>query len=384
MPDAAPKTLVLAGGGHAHVLVLRAFGDRPEPGLRLVVVAKELSAPYSGMLPGLVAGHYEPEEVHVDLPALAGWAGAELRHDAVTGVDAAARLVRLASGEALAYDLLSLDVGITPALDGIAGAAEHAVAVKPVSTFWPKWAALADRARAPDGPRRFCVVGGGAAGFELVLAIRRRLRDDARAAGEDPNRYAFALTAGGALLEGFNAAARRRARRALERAEVALIEDDPAVRVTPDAVHLRSGRAIAADAALVTTRAAPAPWFETSALPRAPDGFLAARATLQLDGLEDVFAVGDCATSLDHPRPKAGVFAVRQGPALAETLRRAAQGAPPRPFTPQARWLSILSTGGRSAIAARGALCVEGAWVWRWKDRIDRRFMARFRDLPAR
>mgnify|MGYP006284799627 CR=1 FL=1 len=384
MTDRPIRTLVLAGGGHAHVIVLRALGDRPAPGLRVIVVAKELSAPYSGMLPGLVAGIYTPEQCHIDVPALAAWAGAETAHDAVTGVDAAARRVSLASGGQLDYDLLSLDIGVTPALDALPGAAEHGVAVKPVSAFHPKWEALAEAAGRPDGPRRFAVIGGGAAGFELALAIRRRLRDDARRARRDPEAFAVTLVAGDELLPGMNAGARRRARRALADARVALIERDPAAEIAPDGARLASGRRVAADAALVTTRAAAAPWFAASGLPTAPDGFLAARPTLQLEGLDDVFAVGDCATVTDHPRPKAGVFAVRQGPPLAENLRRAARGAVPRPFEPQRRWLSILSKSDGTAIAARGRFAAEGAWVWRWKDHIDRRFMARFRDLPPR
>ena len=370
--------LVLVGGGHAHALVLESLISQPEPGLSITLVAKEAQAPYSGMLPGHVAGFYAAEEVHIDAARLSERAGARFVHDAVTRVDAAARTVTLACGETLGWDLLSLDVGITPDLALIEGAAEHGISVKPVSTFAPKWAALAEGARSADGPHRIAVVGGGAAGFELILAARTRLRGDAADKGGDPDRFAFTLIAGGGLLEGFPEGARRRARRALDGAGVTLIEHDFAAAVGPDAVQLVSGRRVAADAALMTTKAKPADWFVASGLPRAPDGFLALDETLRVSGHERIFAAGDCATSLVHPRPKAGVFAVRQAPALADNLRRAARGEAPRPFRPQRRWLSILSTADGSAIAARAPFVAEGRWVWRWKDRIDRRFMARF------
>lgn len=117
----------------------------------------------------------------------------------------------------------------------------------------------------------------------------------------------------------------------------------------------------------------------------ADDGFLAIDANLRsAGGPPDVFAAGDVATSVTHPRPKAGVFAVRQGPLLAANLRRHLCGQPLRRFRPQARWLSLISTGSRSAIATRAWLAISGAWLWRWKDRIDRAFMARFStELPA-
>ena len=173
---AVTRRIVLVGGGHTHVEVLRSFGMRPEPGVGLTIIAKEIEAPYSGMLPGFIAGHYTHDDCHIDIVRLAQFAGARVIHGEVIGVDRANKRVLVEGRVPVGYDLLSLNTGITPLLDGIAGADQHALAVKPVSTFAPRWQGLEDSALTPDGPRRFAIIGIGAAGFELVLAIRHRLR----------------------------------------------------------------------------------------------------------------------------------------------------------------------------------------------------------------
>ncbi|MEZ5851354.1 MAG: selenide, water dikinase SelD [Hyphomicrobiaceae bacterium] len=377
------KRIVLVGGGHAHVTVLRAFAMRPEPGVGLTVIAKELDAPYSGMLPGYVAGHYTLDECHIDVVRLAQRAGARLIHGTACGIDREARRVLLDGRPPLAYDLLSIDTGITPLLDGIAGAAENAIAVKPVSTFAPRWEDLRVRALAADGPRRIAIVGTGAAGFELILAIRHRLRAEAPAHGLDPESFAFTLVGSGVLLPTHNARARRYARAALADARVTLVENDAAVRIAPDALHLASGRTVPSDATLLTTKAAPPAWFAATGLTRDAAGFLALRPTLQTMDDADIFAAGDCATVIEHVREKAGVFAVRQGPPLTDNLRRRARGEAALPFKPQRQFLTLLALGDKAAIASRGPFAARGRWAWTWKDRIDRPFMERFAELPA-
>ncbi len=376
------QRIVLIGGGHTHVAVLRSFGMNSEPGVGLTVIAKELDAPYSGMLPGYVAGHYTFEQCHIDLVRLAQFAGARLIHGEAAGIDRAAKRVLLKGRPPLAYDWLSIDTGITPLLDGIAGAAEHAVAVKPVSSFAPRWQELLARALTADGPRRIVVVGTGAAGFELILAIRHRLLREAPAQGIDRRAFTFTLIGAGEVLPTHNARARGFARAALRDAAIEVIESDAAVQVTAKGVTLAGGRVIAADAVLVTTKAQPPTWFRDTGLPVDAQGFLSVTPALQSAGDPTVFAVGDCASVIGFPREKAGVFAVRQGPPLNENLRLATQGKQPRPFQPQSRFLTLLSLGDKRAIASRGSLAAQGAWAWTWKDRIDRTFMDRFNKLP--
>ena len=376
----ASTHVVLVGGGHAHVTVIREFGMRPQPGVVVTVVTRELDAPYSGMLPGFVAGHYSYDDVHIDVIGLASAAGARVIHGEVTGIDRAKKQIAIAGRAPLSYDLLSIDVGTTPKIDDIEGACDHALAVKPVSAFARKWRDLEAAALTESGPRRFLVVGAGAAGFELVLAMRHRLLGAARARGLDMNAFAFTLVGSGPLLPTHNPRARKLAFRQIVEQRVTLIEGRRVVAIGADAVRLDTGTQIAADATLLTTNAGPAAWFASSGLPLDDTGFIAVRPTLQLLDDDDVFAVGDCATVLEHRREKAGVFAVRQGPPLTENLRLRARGLKALPFVPQKDFLTLLSTGGHHAIAARNGLAVAGEWVWRWKDRIDRDFMAMFSD----
>ena len=375
--------IVLLGGGHAHVFVLKAFGMKPIPGVRLTLVAKELAAPYSGMLPGFVAGHYTLDECQINLVRLARFAGARVIHGAANGIDRKEKRVMIEGRPPVRYDVLSIDVGITPFIDEIEGAAEHALAVKPVSIFAPKWQDLESRALKMDGPRRIVAVGGGAAGVELILAARHRLRTLAPSAGIDPDSFSFALIAGGELLPSFNARACSLARAALVGARVEVIENDLASRVSANAVTLASGRSATADGVLISTKAAAPAWFATTDLPRDRQGFLAIRPTLQLIDDDDVFGVGDCATVLEHPRAKSGVFAVRQGPVVADNLARRALGQAAQPFIPQKQFLTLLSLGAKRAIAVRGPFAAAGKWAWTWKDRIDRAFMDKFNILPA-
>ena len=378
------KRIVLVGGGHAHVIALKSFAERPEPDITLTLITREIEAPYSGMIPGFVAGHYSYEQCHIDTRRLAEYAGARVIQGTVTSIDRAARQVEIEGRAAMSYDLVSIDVGITPQLDGIEGATTHGIPVKPISTFSERWREIERTALTPHGPRRIAVVGAGAAAFELVLAMRHKLRTSARRTGIDPDAFSFALIGGSPLLPSHNAFARALARRELARQSVALIESDRVVRITREAVHLASGRQIAADATLLSTGAKAAEWFAVSGLPCDPNGFIAVRPTLQLLDDDDAFAVGDCASVLEHPCEKAGVFAVRQGPPLAENLRLRARGLAAEPFTPQRAFLSLLSTGRKHAIASRNGLALSGRLLWRWKDYIDRAFMAQFAVPPKR
>ena len=369
-PDVPPRLdLVLIGGGHAHVTVLRSFGMRPEPGVRLTLIAKELEAPYSGMLPGLIAGHYSHDQCHINLVRLARFANARLIHGSATGIDREQRRVLLEGRPPLAFDLLSLDAGITPDLASIKGAAEHGIAVKPISSLMPRLQKLDDLL---SNGRSLAIIGAGAAGFELAHAFRHRFA-----------KVAITLIGGGGLLPTGNARARQLARQSLQRAAIEVIEHDAASEITSSHVILSSGRTNAAEAAVITTGAAPAAWLRNSGLSTDADGFVAVRPTLQVVDDDDIFAAGDCAGVVDHPREKSGVFAVRHGPPLTENLRARAQGQSPRSFAPQRHYLMLLSTGAKHAIAARGRLAISGGWVWYWKDWIDRRFMAKFNDLPA-
>lgn len=366
------RHLLLVGGGHAHVFVLEAFAHRAEPGLRLTLVTKDRLTPYSGMLPGHMAGLYAREAMHIDLARLARRCGATLVEGEAESFDAAAKQVRLKSGDVLAYDILSIDIGITPDLSGIAGAEEHALAVKPIGDLLAKWDTLVAAAVGPGGPRRFAIVGGGVAGICLAFAVRAFLRARVGDAAH------VALISAEASPE-INAGMRRRVLGALRRHGIAVHAGEAAIAVDACGVTLAGGRRVPADAVLVSTRAAPPPAIRNSGLATDEQGFLAIGPTLQVMGEDVVFAAGDCATVIADPRPKAGVFAVRQGPVLARNLRRAPRGEPLEAHAPQRDHLVLIGTGDGRAVGGRGRfIAFEGRLAWRLKDWLDRRFMRRF------
>jgi selenide,water dikinase len=379
--QAAPllKDLVLLGGGHAHVHVLKSFGMKPMPGVRLTVIGRDIETPYSGMIPGFVAGSYTFEECHIDLARLAAWTGARLIHAEATGLDRVNRQVLLKDRPPLSYDLLSIDVGSAPNVEAIPGSAEWATPVKPIAELGRRWLSFQERMRAWLGPLKVAVIGGGAGGVELALAIDHRLREIAKGA-----EVRVTVATKGEILAGQPEAARSTMRKIFERRGLDLIENLASRKIARGAVELEDGKWLEADAVFVVTEASAAKWFAATGLALDERGFIAVDDTLRAIDDPDIFAVGDCATMLNQRRPKAGVFAVRQGPPLAANLRRALLGQAPRPFTPQRRFLSILGTGDGHAMATRGSWALEGAWVWRWKDYIDRKWMRMYREPPRR
>jgi selenide, water dikinase len=378
--QAAPllKDLVLVGGGHTHVHVLKSFGMKPLPGVRLSLIGRDVETPYSGMIPGFVAGHYSFDECHIDLAWLCASTGARLIRDEAIGLDRASRRVLLKDGPAVSYDLLSIDIGSAPNLETIPGAHQWATPVKPIAELGRHWMAFLERMKAWLGPLNITVVGGGAGGVELALAIDHRLRQAAKGA-----QLQVTLITKDEILTGLALAARRKMRAIFQRRGLRLLEKAATVRIERGAVQLDSGKWLQADAVFIVTEASAAAWFATTGLPLDESGFIAVDDTLRSTGDTRVFGVGDCATVLKHRRPKAGVFAVRQGPPLAENLRHVLLGEAPRPFVPQTRYLSIIGTGDGRAVATRSAWAIEGAWVWRWKDHIDRTWMRQYRARPT-
>lgn len=274
--------LLLVGGGHAHVLVLEAFRRRPEPGLTISLVSKDRLTPYSGRLPGHLAGAYAREEIHIDLEHLAEASGAKFVQDEAIGFDTDAKRVRRKSGNTLTYDLLSINIGITPDLSGIVGAEEHALAVKPIGDLLAQWDRLAAEAVKPEGPRRFAIVGGGVAGICLAFAVCAYLRLRVRAPTQ------VSLISASASPE-INSAMARRIEGPLRRHGVQRY-DDAAASITPRGVTLASRRRIPADAVLISTRAAPPSAIRDTDLAKDPNGFLAITPTLQVRGKECIFA----------------------------------------------------------------------------------------------
>jgi len=336
------------------------------------------------MLPGFIAGHYEFDDAHIDLGPLSRFAGARLFCDEVVGIDIAERRVRCRNRPPVAYDLLSLNIGSTPLTSDVDGAAEHTIVVKPVSGFVVRWEKLVERVLESDRRLAIGTVGAGAGGLELTLAAQHALVGALEEKGRGdlaPSFHLFSATS--TILPTHGRGVRRRCARVLRERGVD-VHLGVRVRVVREgAVVDDRGREHALDEVFWVTRSSAAAWIRESGLDVDEGGFVRVDDTLESTSHPGIFAAGDIASSLHHPREKAGVFAVRQGPALERNLRRALLGEPLQPFVPQRRFLSLISTGDRYAVASRGGWSAEGAWVWRWKDWIDRRFMRKYAKLPA-
>jgi len=376
--------VVLIGGGHAHVEVLRSLAMRPCEGLRLTVVARDTVTPYSGMLPGYIAGLYSHAEAHIDLRPLCARAGARLIHAPATGLDPEAGMVLFADRPPLRFDRASLDIGSTPIVTGIEGAAEHGLGVKPVDRFLERWEALEAEVAQSDAPFRLAVVGGDAGGVEVCLGLLKRLAKARRANECDAETLSAALISDGAtLLPRHNNGVRRRMDRAMADAGVTVFRSRRATALTGDAVRCDDGTVVEADLAVLVTGAAAAPWLRDTGLALDENGFVRVDSCLRSVSHPQIMAAGDIAAFEPQPLVKNGVYAVRQGPRMAENMRRLAAGEEPASFRPQSRTMALISTGERHAIGSWGPLAFEGDWVWRWKDRIDRTWMAKYQELPS-
>lgn len=369
-----PQRLLLIGGGHSHIEVLRRLGLDPEPGAVVTLVSPERHAAYSGMLPGLIAGHYRHADCHIDLDALCRRAGSARVETAVTALDPEQGRVHCSDGSSLDYDLVSIDTGSTPALAGIPGATQHGTPVKPVAPFLAAWSAFREAAAA--GAPRMVVVGAGSGGIEVALAMAYRLRTDGSRA------QVTVVGDGPVVLPGHGAAVQRRFAALLAAQGVTVAGSGPVLQAGPGGLLLRDGSRCPADAIVWVTGAAAPGWVPASGLATDAAGFIRINGHLQSVSHPRVFAAGDIAGLQHAPRPKSGVYAVRQGPPLAANLRRALRQDPLLTYRPQARALALISAGDRYAVASYGPLALAGHWVWHWKDRIDTRFMRRYGAPP--
>ena len=331
--------------------------------------------PYSGMLPGWIAGHYTRNDCHIDLARLARFARCRWLQTSCNGINPDARLVFCENGQTLPFDLVSVDIGSrSPALD-TPGAIEHALAVRPIDRFMAAWEEVCRKATTGRAPRHIAMVGAGAAGAEVLLSMQHRLRQIAPAL-----RPEFELIGDGPeLLPGDNASARAILTRVLAARGVKLRLNTRVERVHPGRLQLQDGATIATELIAWATGASPSLWPRSVGLATDERGFILVDDALQSVSHPGVYAAGDIATVRNHPRPKSGVFAVRAGPPLEHNLRRALQDLPPVAWRPQRHALALITTGDRHAIASRGNLALQGDWVWRWKDWIDRRFMRRYK-----
>ncbi|MEG3660450.1 FAD-dependent oxidoreductase [Celeribacter halophilus] len=371
----APRNLVLIGGGHSHALILKHWGLSPLPDVRVTVINPGAVAAYSGMLPGFVAGHYPREALELDILRLAEFAGGCAVMGRATAIDRENRLVHIEGQPPNPYDIASVDIGITSAMPDLAGFADHGIPAKPLEAFATRWDAFRRKAHAGEIAPEVAIIGGGVAGAELALAMAYALRS--------VSNTQVSLIDHSDILSEMRPATRRAVLKTLAKAGVQLRPQSRVAEVRADEMVFADGSTLPAQFTLGAAGARPYGWLTQTGL-ALQDGFIKVGPTLQSSDPR-VFACGDCAHLTHAPRPKAGVFAVREAPVLFDNLQSALRDggeARLRPYHPQKDYLKLVSLGRKSALADKSGLRVSGPLIWRWKDHIDRTFMKRVKDLP--
>ena len=377
------KDLVLVGGGHSHLSVLKYFAMNPVPGLRLTLITRDLHTPYSGMLPGYIAGHYQYDEAHIDLRPLAQFAQARIYHAEVIDLDLANNNIICADRPPIHFDIASINIGSRPGTLHIPGADSFTMPVKPIDSFLKQWDLLSDKIIKSNEDFHLAVVGGGAGGVEMALATQYRLNHLLKEQNRSNQFLRIDLYCGtDGILPTHNKQVQKRFSRILEQRNIRVHHNHRVEEVQKNYLVTSDGQRSQADAVLWVTNASAPAWLTKTGIAVDAEGFVSVNDSLQSTSHENVFAAGDIAAVVNHPRPKSGVFAVRQGPPLARNLARAIQNQPLKVFTPQKNFLGLISTGDKYAIASRSNWSLEGAWLWKIKDWIDRRFMDNFNVLP--
>lgn len=371
------KDLRLIGGGHSHIAVIKKLGMNPIPGIRVTLISNNTLTPYSGMLPGLIAGHYTFEDCHIDLRKLCQWAGVQFICSEVHHIDLLARQIYSHQYPSLRYDLLSINVGSQPALNEIKKATVYGYPIKPVKQFLQNWHQWLELAQTSCRPKRIVVIGGGAAGVEILLAMRYKLRNTTSIHAD------FTLIcADQHILSSHNERVQAFFKHHLQTLGINIICGKHIVSVTEHQLALNDNTTLNYDFSAWAIHAGAQPWLAKSGLKCDDRGFIQVDQYLRSISHPDIFAAGDSAAFMPTPLPKAGVYAVRQGPILAKNIIAQLENRHLLPFKPQRHFLSLLTTGERYAVASRGPLFASGKWVWVWKNYIDRTFMARFNPEP--
>lgn len=361
------QTVLLIGGGHAHALVLQAWQSKPlTDNVQILVIDPQSRAPYTGMLPGYVAGHYQTDELYVDIETLTKRVGGEFVAEKVTHIDPDQQIVRTAN-KTYSYDMLSVDIGIHASLPELPGFQEYAVGVKPLGAFATAWQQLCDDVVSVE-KQDIVVLGGGVGGVEVALAMRHRLTQ------LQAHNTTVTILERGRILEKVSPPTRRFLRWELKQNNVTVREEVNVTKILSDVVVLET-ETLPATFVLGATGARPYQWVADTSL-LTTKGFIRIDNTLRSPQYQNVFAVGDCAHFVSQPLVKAGVYAVRQAPVLQHNIRALLSGLSLKPFLPQKDYLKLISLGDKRAAADKWGICLRGRMLWQLKNYIDQSFMS--------
>jgi selenide,water dikinase len=358
--------MLLIGGGHAHVEVLRQLALNPPAEVDVALFNPAPSVWYSAMLPGVIAGHYEPADAKVNLWALCQRARVRFFETSVLALHAANGVLESGIGERHRFDIASFDVGcVSRPIPTTPGA--YVVTVKPID---PLLAAINEFESVRSAGLVVRIVGGGAAALEVALALAYRWR-------QSSNRRVSIVSAT-RLMDGYPARVRALAMRACKKNSVTVLEQRVVEHIEPTRLRLAGGELIDTQLTVLATGYAPSPMLQKTDLARSTDGSIHVNGCLQSTNHPHIFAAGDCANVSGIKVPKSGVFAVRQGAALARNLLANLTNLPLRPYRHSINALNLITLGDKRSIATRNGLSVAGDWVWRWKDSIDRKWINRY------
>jgi selenide,water dikinase len=366
------KEIVLVGGGHSHVLFLAKWAKQPIAGLQVTLVSPQVMTPYSGMLPGLVAGHYQFDQCHIDLIRLCRFAGARFLRQKASGLQPDNNQLMLSDSHVINYDVISFDSGATPDLS-VKGAAEFAIAVKPVDRFYQRWTKTVAALNRDNKPATYIsVVGNGAGGIELLLAMHTRLSQ--LRSGQSIHYQLVARSE--QILSGYPKRLQTKLLALLKSKHIHFVPNFEVSEVTDKQLFSSKQQNLRSDLTFWCTQVKGGNWLTETHLPLSEQGFIRVKSNLQSIAFNNVFASGDVCHFEAQPLAKAGVFAVRMADILFDNITALARNQPLVNYQPQTAFLSLLACGDKTALGTRFGLTFSGHWVWRWKDAIDRKFMS--------
>ncbi len=368
------KDLVLVGGGHSHALVLRKWAMNPLPGVRITLISPQAMTPYSGMLPGLIAGHYSFAETHIDLVKLSLWANIRFIQDSVTAIDTETNTLKLENRPTIEFDVVSIDIGSTPNQQ-IEGSAEFTIPIKPISDFYQRWNLILKQVQ-QNKTKSLSVVGGGAGSVEVIMAMAFRLKEYSSSL-----KY-YLVTSSEDILPTYNDSVIKRVKQQFQKYRIDIHTSSRVEKVDQGVIHCKNSDPIITDEVIWCIHASGSSWLQKSQLECDDAGFMKVRKTLQSLNYDHIFAAGDIANMVANPRPKAGVYAVRQAEILFDNLRAFLLNQTLVDYKPQDGFLSLLALGDKQATGSKSIISFSGDWVWRWKNSIDVKFMNQFHQLP--
>jgi selenide,water dikinase len=376
--------LVLLGGGHANIQVLKMMTMKPIGGLRITLISEQTHSPYSGMIPGYLAGYYSYEECHFDLRRICEELGLRFIKSKIIGVDPRRKIIQLENRAEISYDCASINVGIEPkSIEHLSQESSvKLIPLKPISQFIAHWDQLISNLKNYKGEDALplAVVGAGAAGVEISIILKMLIDQNQWNADVSLiHRHDF-------LVSAKDLRAQKRLLKTLKELSIKVYQNTEVLEVHENGLVLKDDNGLIREdfyRALIATQASAPKWFKNSGLPVNQEGFLKVTEKLLVENEDALFAAGDCIHFSPFPLKKAGVYAVRQGMVLEHNIRAFFTRNPSlRTFHPKKNVLSLITIGDRKALVHQDDPSIlRWLWpslLWKVKDWIDRRFMKRF------